>query len=122
MRVVIAYCGLCVQFNWWIRQQTDLQTLRHVVLCVLRGFVGERAGHSGSDSGAADVLMTLKITACVCEAFAHLCVSVCLQVFVETLDKCFENVCELDLIFHMDKVKGGYLTHTHTHLSVIECH
>ncbi|XP_066859853.1 AP-3 complex subunit sigma-2 isoform X3 [Anser cygnoides] len=25
-------------------------------------------------------------------------------VFVETLDKCFENVCELDLIFHMDKV------------------
>ncbi|XP_046293419.1 AP-3 complex subunit sigma-2 isoform X3 [Marmota monax] len=27
------------------------------------------------------------------------------MVFVETLDKCFENVCELDLIFHMDK--GG---------------
>ncbi|KTG46036.1 hypothetical protein cypCar_00041215, partial [Cyprinus carpio] len=25
-------------------------------------------------------------------------------VFVETLDKCFENVCELDLIFHLDKV------------------
>ncbi len=25
-------------------------------------------------------------------------------VFVETLDKCFENVCELDLIFHSDKV------------------
>ena len=23
---------------------------------------------------------------------------------VETLDRCFENVCELDLIFHMDKV------------------
>ena len=28
-----------------------------------------------------------------------------LQVFVETLDKCFENVCELDLIFHVDKVR-----------------
>lgn len=27
------------------------------------------------------------------------------QVFVETLDKCFENVCELDLIFHVDKVR-----------------
>uniref|UniRef100_A0A672G2V8 AP complex mu/sigma subunit domain-containing protein n=1 Tax=Salarias fasciatus TaxID=181472 RepID=A0A672G2V8_SALFA len=27
-----------------------------------------------------------------------------IKVFVETLDKCFENVCELDLIFHMDKV------------------
>uniref|UniRef100_A0A2I3H1J3 Actin related protein 2/3 complex inhibitor n=1 Tax=Nomascus leucogenys TaxID=61853 RepID=A0A2I3H1J3_NOMLE len=30
-------------------------------------------------------------------------IQVCV-VFVETLDKCFENVCELDLIFHMDKV------------------
>lgn len=27
-----------------------------------------------------------------------------IQVFVETLDKRFENVCELDLIFHVDKV------------------
>ena len=27
-----------------------------------------------------------------------------IQVFVETLDKSFENVCELDLIFHSDKV------------------
>jgi AP-3 complex subunit sigma len=26
------------------------------------------------------------------------------QVFVEVLDKCFENVCELDLIFHPDRV------------------
>ncbi|CAI5732612.1 unnamed protein product [Hyaloperonospora brassicae] len=27
-----------------------------------------------------------------------------IQVFVETLDKIFENVCELDLIFHSDKI------------------
>jgi AP-3 complex subunit sigma len=27
-----------------------------------------------------------------------------IQVFVEVLDKCFENVCELDLIFHPDRV------------------
>jgi AP-3 complex subunit sigma len=27
-----------------------------------------------------------------------------IQVFVESLDKCFENVCELDLIFHSDRV------------------
>lgn len=27
-----------------------------------------------------------------------------LKVFVEALDKCFENVCELDIIFHSDKV------------------
>jgi AP-3 complex subunit sigma len=26
-----------------------------------------------------------------------------MQVYVEVLDKCFENVCELDLIFHPDK-------------------
>ena len=24
---------------------------------------------------------------------------------METLDRCFENVCELDLIFHVDKVQ-----------------
>jgi len=27
-----------------------------------------------------------------------------IQTFVETLDKCFRNVCELDLVFHMEKV------------------
>jgi AP-3 complex subunit sigma len=27
-----------------------------------------------------------------------------IQVFVEALDKSFENVCELDLIFHSDRV------------------
>ena len=27
-----------------------------------------------------------------------------IQVFVESLDRCFESVCELDLIFHSDRV------------------
>lgn len=27
-----------------------------------------------------------------------------IQVFVETLDRSFENVCELDIIFHLDRV------------------
>eukprot|EP01114_Cavostelium_apophysatum_P015956 TRINITY_DN4456_c0_g1_i1.p1 TRINITY_DN4456_c0_g1~~TRINITY_DN4456_c0_g1_i1.p1 ORF type:complete len:174 (+),score=39.55 TRINITY_DN4456_c0_g1_i1:160-681(+) len=27
-----------------------------------------------------------------------------IQTFVETLDKCFKNVCELDLVFHVDRV------------------
>ncbi|POY70332.1 hypothetical protein BMF94_6612 [Rhodotorula taiwanensis] len=27
-----------------------------------------------------------------------------IQVFVESLDRCFENVCELDLIFHFDDI------------------
>lgn len=29
-----------------------------------------------------------------------------IQVFVESLDRTFENVCELDLIFHSDKVQN----------------
>ena len=31
--------------------------------------------------------------------------------FVETLDKCFENVCELDLIFHVDRVRNCFDSH-----------
>ena len=27
-----------------------------------------------------------------------------IQVFVQVLDSCFENVCELDLIYHYDRV------------------
>jgi AP-3 complex subunit sigma len=27
------------------------------------------------------------------------------QVFVEALDRAFENVCELDLVFHFDEVR-----------------
>ena len=42
------------------------------------------------------------------------------QVFVEALDRCFANVCELDLIFHFDEVHtllscmiiGGYVCDT----------
>ncbi len=30
-----------------------------------------------------------------------------IQVFVEALDKSFQNVCELHLIFHSDQVRGG---------------
>lgn len=26
------------------------------------------------------------------------------QIFVEAMDRCFESVCELDIIFNMDKV------------------
>ena len=46
-----------------------------------------------------------------------------IQVFVEALDKRFENVCELDLIFHSDKVHyildeivmGGMVLETNIH-------
>lgn len=32
---------------------------------------------------------------------------ICMQVFVESLDRAFENVCELDLIFHFDEVSSN---------------
>jgi hypothetical protein len=32
------------------------------------------------------------------------------QVFVESLDRAFENVCELDLIFHFDEVSNSTFT------------
>lgn len=41
---------------------------------------------------------------CVDSSESELGILDLIQVFVETLDKCFENVCELDLIFHADAV------------------
>ena len=46
-----------------------------------------------------------------------------IQVFVEALDKCFENVCELHLVYHSDKahyildeiVMGGMVLETNIH-------
>ena len=38
------------------------------------------------------------------EAESELAVLDLIQVLVEVLDKSFENVCELDLIFHPDKI------------------
>ncbi|XP_033044927.1 AP-3 complex subunit sigma-2 isoform X2 [Trachypithecus francoisi] len=46
---------------------------------------------------------TLYFVFCVDSSESELGILDLIQVFVETLDKCFENVCELDLIFHMDK-------------------
>ncbi|PAA60618.1 hypothetical protein BOX15_Mlig002489g1 [Macrostomum lignano] len=47
---------------------------------------------------------TLYFVFCVDSSESELGILDLIQVFVETLDKCFENVCELDLIFHMDRV------------------
>jgi len=47
---------------------------------------------------------TLFFIFCVDKAESELGIIDLIQVFVETLDKYFENVCELDIIFHMDKV------------------
>ncbi|EDO42407.1 predicted protein [Nematostella vectensis] len=64
----------------------------------------------GSLIGGADFKLvyrhyaTLYFVFCVDSSESELGILDLIQVFVETLDKCFENVCELDLIFHMDKV------------------
>ncbi|XP_074601021.1 AP-3 complex subunit sigma-2 or [Brevipalpus obovatus] len=47
---------------------------------------------------------TLYFVFCVDSSESELGILDLIQVFVETLDKCFENVCELDLIYHVDKV------------------
>ena len=59
------------------------------------------------------VYATLTFVFIIDDAESELAVLDLIQVFVEVLDKCFENVCELDLIFNPDKVirkqsKNGY--------------
>lgn len=64
----------------------------------------------GSSIGGSDYKLiyrhyaTLYFVFCVDSSESELGILDLIQTFVETLDKCFENVCELDLIFHMDKV------------------
>jgi len=64
----------------------------------------------GSETFGKDVKLiyrhyaTLYFIFAVDESESELGILDLIQVFVESLDKCFENVCELDLIFHTDKV------------------
>lgn len=90
------------QVNWRIRLQVDLQTLCHTVLCVLCGLVWKWTGHFRSNPGT--FCFTLWCSLVVLIRLLLRDILTIYQVFVETLDKCFENVCELDLIFHVDKV------------------
>ncbi|KAM9066314.1 arpin isoform 3-T3 [Sarcophilus harrisii] len=65
---------------------------------------------------------TLYFVFCVDSSESELGILDLIQVFVETLDKCFENVCELDLIFHMDKMTLCWWPQTlepHSFLEVI---
>lgn len=47
---------------------------------------------------------TLYFVFCVDSSESELGILVLIQVFVETLDKCSENICELDSIFYVNKV------------------
>lgn len=46
---------------------------------------------------------TLYFVFCCDASESELAILDLIQVFVEVLDKCFKNVCELDLIFHVDR-------------------
>lgn len=78
------------------RNSAHLIAFRSVVLCSLIG---------GSDYKLIyRHYATLYFVFCVDSSESELGILDLIQVFVETLDKCFENVCELDLIFHADAV------------------
>ena len=62
---------------------------------------------------------TLYFVFCVDSSESELGILDLIQVFVETLDKCFENVCELDLIFHVEKVCFGIFPRFHPFISLI---
>lgn len=49
---------------------------------------------------------TLYFVFCVDSSESELGILDLIHIFVEALDKSFENVCELDLIFHADKVRS----------------
>ena len=53
---------------------------------------------------------TLYFVFCVDSSESELGILDLIHIFVETLDKSFENVCELDLIFHMDKVPCQHIS------------
>ncbi|XP_017486879.1 PREDICTED: AP-3 complex subunit sigma-like [Rhagoletis zephyria] len=47
---------------------------------------------------------TLYVVFCVDKAENELAILDLIQIFVEAMDRCFESVCELDIIFNMDKI------------------
>ena len=58
-----------------------------------------------TDNCLTRVYATLIFVFVIDDAESELAVLDLIQVLVEVLDKSFENVCELDLIFNPDKVK-----------------
>ena len=63
------------------------------------GLLGARASSSSTATTP-----PLYFIVAVDESESELGILDLIQVFVEALDKCFSNVCELDLIFHTDRI------------------
>ena len=55
-----------------------------------------------SELGILDLIQVRSLRSNIWSCFAD--GVMCIQVFVESLDRAFENVCELDLVFHFDEV------------------
>lgn len=96
----VFYCG-CVQVACVGEgREAHLPSLRHTLLCAGCRSARERAGHLGLGAGCAPDFAAEHMSLLL----LHHSSSSSPAVFVETLDKTFENVCELDLIFHVDRV------------------
>ncbi|TRY87997.1 hypothetical protein DNTS_007024 [Danionella cerebrum] len=113
----------CHHFSFGVRQQTVMEQIelqaedmQQQIIRETFHLVSKRDDNvcnfleGGSLIGGSDYKLiyrhyaTLYFVFCVDSSESELGILDLIQVFVETLDKCFENVCELDLIFHMDKV------------------
>lgn len=100
------------QQQHFVRETFQLVSKRDDTVCnFLEGAsLASDKGAAGSGGGSVDTKLiyrhyaTLYFVFCVDSSESELGILDLIQVFVETLDKCFENVCELDLIFHIDKV------------------
>ncbi|XP_077562618.1 AP-3 complex subunit sigma-1-like [Haemaphysalis longicornis] len=85
-----------------IREVFQLVSKRGQTVCnFLEG--GSRIGNSDNKI-IYRCYATLYIVFCADSSESELGILDLIQVLVELLDRSFENVCELDLIFHMDKV------------------
>lgn len=90
------FVTICFLFHFIFKTKIDRFLIIFLIICSLIG---------GSDYKLIyRHYATLYFVFCVDSSESELGILDLIQVFVETLDKCFENVCELDLIFHADEV------------------
>jgi AP-3 complex subunit sigma len=121
----------CVKFFQPVPDDQQQQVIRDVFLQVSKrpenvcNFMpaGERSFYGSGTKLIYRHYATLYFVFACEETESELGILDLIQVFVETLDKCFESVCELDLVFHSDKVHyvldeivmGGLVLETSMH-------
>ncbi len=121
----------CLKFFEPVPEEQQQQVVREVFLQISKrpenvcNFVsaGERSYYGSNTKLIYRHYATLYFIFACEETESELGILDLIQVFVETLDKCFESVCELDLVFHSDKVHyvldeivmGGLVLETNMH-------